>query len=126
MSRTNNVPNLGHIYEPMVADYLREKGYIIVQQNYKIGNYEVDLIARDGGDLVFIEIKSRQFSVSMEDVEEVIPLKKQRKLVQVADSFSRYYKYPYHSLRFDYIFVKHTSGSTPEITHIVNAFYPEL
>ncbi len=50
----------GVIGERMAAGYLRLRGYRIVEQNYRAGHLEVDLIALDGYCLAFVEVKLRR------------------------------------------------------------------
>ena len=49
----------GTAYEIMAADYLKTQGYQIIKQNYRCRLGEIDLIARDGPYLVFVEVKYR-------------------------------------------------------------------
>lgn len=49
----------GTAYEIMAADYLKTQGYQIIKQNYRCRLGEIDLIARDGRYLVFVEVKYR-------------------------------------------------------------------
>ena len=49
----------GQLGEEMAADYLQERGYVIVARNWRSRFGEVDIIARDGQTLAFIEVKTR-------------------------------------------------------------------
>lgn len=51
--------NIGHIGEDLATDFLRQKGYRIVERNYYCHWGEIDLIAEHDGILVFIEVKTR-------------------------------------------------------------------
>jgi putative endonuclease len=55
---TDNL-STGRIGEEMAAEYLSDKGYSIVEKNYRAGRGEIDLIARLDNLLVFIEVKRR-------------------------------------------------------------------
>ena len=50
---------LGRRSERMAAEYLKQRGYAILERNYRVGHKEVDLIARRGRRLVFVEVKER-------------------------------------------------------------------
>lgn len=49
----------GNQGEDLACDYLRKIGYQIIQRNYLIRGGEVDIIAKDGEYLVFVEVKTR-------------------------------------------------------------------
>lgn len=51
---------LGEIGENMAADLLREKGYAILERNYRCKSGEIDIIAEKYGELCFVEVKTRQ------------------------------------------------------------------
>jgi len=50
----------GKLGEQMAAAYLEEAGYRILEQNYRCRFGEIDIIARDGDTIVFVEVKSRR------------------------------------------------------------------
>ena len=52
---------IGQSGEELAVQYLRNKGYIILDKNYRSQQGEIDIIARDGDFLVFIEVKSYSF-----------------------------------------------------------------
>lgn len=59
MKRRDNVP-LGAWGEKKAAEILREKGYQIVTKNYRCPCGEIDIVAKDGSCLVFVEVKTRR------------------------------------------------------------------
>ncbi|MDZ7861152.1 MAG: YraN family protein [Candidatus Krumholzibacteriota bacterium] len=52
--------NDGVLGEKIAADYLKLRGYEILERNYRARHLEIDLIARDNNCLVFIEVKTRK------------------------------------------------------------------
>ncbi len=54
-----NKRKIGDDYEEIAVQYLKEKGYQILERNYRIRTGEIDIIARDGRYLVFVEVKYR-------------------------------------------------------------------
>ena len=59
MRAGRNTRKTGQEYEAMAAKYLEEKGYGILERNYRCPYGEIDIIAKDGSYLVFVEVKYR-------------------------------------------------------------------
>lgn len=78
----------GRRYEVFAAEYLKKQGYRILEQNFYCRQGEVDLIARDGKVLVFIEVKYRK-TLHSGTPAEAVNRRKQQKIRQAA----RYYLY---------------------------------
>ena len=76
----NSAKRLGHTGEKLVQDYLIRRGFEIVTTNYHAQGGEIDIIAKQGTDLRFVEVKSRKKKVSHmgEAVEAVHSLKHKR------------------------------------------------
>ena len=55
-----NTRSTGSCYERKAADYLKQQGLFILRYNYRCRFGEIDLIARDGEYLVFVEVKYRK------------------------------------------------------------------
>jgi putative endonuclease len=81
MSRnmTNHRQWLGREGETRAARFLENRGYRIVARNVRADRVEIDLIARRGGLLVFVEVKSRRVS-KHGDAAEAVDERKQRRL----------------------------------------------
>lgn len=121
MQQTKNRQNkrkLGECYEELAAGYLIEKGYIILQKNYRNIFGEIDILARQGDYLVFVEVKYRS-SKAYGDPAEAVGIYKQRRISKAALGyiFSRGYSYDM-PCRFDVIAV-YQNGV---IRHIPDAF----
>jgi putative endonuclease len=85
--RKNNARQLlGRKGEQMAADALRERGYRFVEHNFRCRYGEIDLIAEEREDLVFVEVKTRRGS-AFGLPEEAVTLTKRRKLAQVASYY---------------------------------------
>lgn len=81
----------GGRYEQMAAAFLQEKGYQILERNYRDRYGEIDLIARDGRYLVFVEVKYRASSANGYP-EEAVDARKQARIRHAAS----YYLYSRH------------------------------
>ena len=69
---------LGTMGEDMAVEYLRGKDYMIIKRNFRFGKNEIDIIAEDESDIVFLEVKSVR-SPEYGSAEYRVPLKKQHK-----------------------------------------------
>ena len=81
----------GRRYEVFAAKYLCSRGYQIIAQNFRCRQGEVDVIAKDGRDLAFVEVKYRK-NLEAGFPAEAVDRKKQQKIRQAA----RYYLYRNH------------------------------
>lgn len=106
--------------ENAACDHLRKKGYEIIERNFRKKYCEIDVIARKGGVLVFIEVKTRSNS-NFGTPFEAISKGKLQKIISAA----KYYKYVLHpdspdDLRIDAIGVLVRNGKIESIEHLVN------
>jgi len=73
----------GALGEDLAAAHLKKAGYEIIERNYRCPAGEMDIVAREGEDLVFVEVKSRR-SGSFGEPEESVGFWKQRRLSRIA------------------------------------------
>ncbi len=73
-----NKRKIGGRYEDLAAAYLREQGYEILERNYRDRLGEIDVIAREAGYLVFVEVKYRKDQRSGYPEEAVFGRKQQK------------------------------------------------
>jgi len=105
--------------EIIASDYLKKKGYTILETNYKNKIGEIDLIAKDGDYIVFVEVKAR-LSGAFGHPFDAIDERKQQKIHAVASLYMvKNQKYG-TNCRFDAISI--LGLENPEITHIIDAF----
>lgn len=86
MKETENKRQKGSSYERRAADYLVGQGYEIIEMNYRCKFGEIDIIARNGEYLVFVEVKYR-YSAAGGLPEEAVDWKKQRRISRVASYY---------------------------------------
>lgn len=109
---------VGKINEEKAAEYLEKQGMQIIARNYRIRSGEIDLIARDGPYLVFVEVKYRANDRSGTPFEAV-DARKQKSIIRTARHFLMKYGYGDDMpCRFD---VAGIQGN--ELTYIKNAFW---
>lgn len=112
---------LGKTGEDQACRFLKRKGYSIVQTNYRTRCGEIDIIARQGPVLVFIEVKTRR-SRSFGSPLLAVTAKKQRQISMVAQEYLSKNKLFDTDARFDVVGMRIDASDHAEIEHIENAF----
>jgi putative endonuclease len=107
--------------EELATDLLRSEGYTILERNYRFGKAEIDIIARIGDEVIFVEVKThRNFSDVLPD--DLLTPKQIGMITNAADEYIRSRDLDVES-RFDLICVD-PGQSPPGVNHIECAFYP--
>lgn len=120
-SSKQNTRAKGSKAEEMAASYLEAKGYKIIKRNFHLGRIaELDIIARQGNTLVFVEIKSKGTNEFGDLLFSITP-KKQRALRRAAKGYLHINRITDTECRFDVITIDFT-GPKPLIDHIEFAF----
>ena len=81
-----NNRSLGGEKEQMAIDFLREKGYFIIESNFRVRQAEIDIVARDDATIVFVEVKYRSTSKTGHPLEAV-DYRKQQKITKVSQCY---------------------------------------
>jgi putative endonuclease len=110
----------GKLGEDLAVAHLQNAGYQIIAQNYRCLYGEVDIIARDRGTIVFVEVKSRK-SETFGQPQEAVGLEKQKKLSRISLHYLQQKRLETFSARFDVVAVK-MSPDGNRINLIRNAF----
>lgn len=112
-----NKRKLGSDYEEIAIEYLESIGYKVIEKNFRCKIGEIDIIAKDGDYICFIEVKYRK-NTNFGFPDEAISKNKRHTIFKVAKFFLNFHRYPEHtSARFDTVLIL---GS--EIKLIKNAF----
>ena len=111
---------LGRRGEKLAADFLRQRGHVIVEQNYRNKFGEIDIITRDGGTLVFVEVKTRKSQRYGGAAAAVTP-KKQRQITMVALEYMASQP-PQTAARCDVVCVTIDTVGQIQLSLIENAF----
>lgn len=74
---------IGEEGEKIAVNYLKSKGYLVHHTNWRMGHLEVDIVAEDGEELVFVEVKTRS-SDDYGKPEEAVDEKKEKDLITAA------------------------------------------
>ena len=106
--------------ERAAADFLVARGYHILERNFRCRGGEVDLIALDGGVLVFVEVKVRR-TLSRGAPIEAVTAVKQARVRRAAQEYLTFCGRIFQRIRFDVMSVMKTARNT-DITHLKAAF----
>jgi len=104
---------LGRTGERLAADALMNKGYCILERNFRCRQGEIDLVAEDEQDLIFVEVKARR-GVSFGLPEDALTMRKQRKLMEVASYYLDLHACSDRSWRIDVVAVQFSSSGKLE------------
>ena len=114
--------SLGDAGERLAAAYLRSLGFKILDRQLASRIGEIDLVARDGDAIVFVEVKTRQSTSAGHPVEAVTP-HKQSQMTRAALAYLKRRGLLECRTRFDVVAVLLSSeDGTPQITHYRDAF----
>ena len=107
--------------ENLAADYLKKRGYKIIQRNFRCREGEIDIIAQKGECLVFVEVRTKK-NTAFGTPEESVTLSKREKLISLADSYLQSYDKPPASWRIDVVAVElGPNNRVSRLEHIENA-----
>jgi putative endonuclease len=110
----------GKAGEDLAAHFLEQSGLKILERNFRFERGEIDLIAEEGEELVFVEVKARR-SNAFGAPEDAVTEKKQEQVHAVAEGYLFIHDIDDRPCRFDIIAIEYRNG-TAEIRHIRDAF----
>ena len=111
---------LGNVGEDLACEELERRGYAIIARRYRRRGGELDIIARDGKTMVFVEVKAREGRAFGEACEAVTP-NKRRTITRLALDYLMRHRLTECACRFDVVSIHFESG-TPLIEVYQNAF----
>ncbi len=118
-----NAKELGEKGEELAAELLTEKGFEILERNYRFGHGEIDIIAKDPNDgyTVFVEVKARQ-NLEYGEPEFAITKSKQRQIKKIAELYLYDKGITEIDCRFDVVAILFRGKIRPIVNHLENAF----
>jgi len=114
---------VGRYGEELAARYLANAGLTIIDRNWRCAAGELDLVAREGATLVFVEVKTRSTSAFGDPAEAITAAKaaRIRRLgLQWLDEHREVYGWP--DLRFDVVAIVRLAADGPLLRHLRGAF----
>lgn len=112
---------LGRSGEDIACRYLQGKGFEILERGFRLFRGEIDIVARDGETLVFVEVKARADESHGRPEESVTPAK-QRQIRRVAQGYLVAHPQPGVDCRFDVIAILFRGPDDCRLEHFVDAF----
>ena len=111
----------GQESEASAEQFLRGKGYRILERNLRTAIGELDLVADDHGVLVFVEVKART-SGAFGGARLAVDRRKQAKLIRLASQYLAQRHLTDWPCRFDVVLVQGESEAPERVEHVENAF----
>jgi len=109
--------------EDEAARFLTRSGYAILEKNVRTRAGEIDLIAKEGRTLVFVEVKTRRDVVEGDPPQAAVHTRKQNRLAKLAHGYLKAKRIRQTPCRFDVVSVIiNDEGGVKAIRHIPNAF----
>lgn len=123
MARHNDTGKWG---EEKAARLLRDKGYTILERDWRDGHRDIDIIATtpDNITTVFVEVKTRTSDITA-CPEDAVDMRKIRNIGYAADAYVKQHNL-LGELRFDLITIVGENENVAQVTHIEDAFNPLL
>jgi putative endonuclease len=112
---------LGIVGEELAVAALSARGYAILERRYTTERGEIDIIAEDGGTLVFVEVRARA-TEEFGRAAESVTIAKQRQVTRMAVEYLSRHHITNRPCRFDVVAVDRALSDAPEITVYPGAF----
>ncbi len=112
---------LGRRGEQIAAAFLERDGYAIVERNWRCAQGEIDIVARQGGETVFVEVKTRS-SVAFGHPLESITARKLARLRRLAGAWCEEHPESTRRVRIDAIGIVAPRGAEPTVEHLERVF----
>ena len=116
----NASQQFGRLGEAIAVRHLKQNGYRILARNYRNRFGEIDIVARQGETIVFVEVKARS-SARFGSAAAAVDRIKQQKISKVALGYLKQMRQMDHKARFDVVCVG-TGADNPRVEIIPNAF----
>jgi putative endonuclease len=112
---------LGNKGEDLACELLIEAGWKILERNFRSYHGEIDIVARDEKDIVFVEVKSYSYRSFYKPVFSITQYKK-RSIIHAAQTYIMFKKIKDINCRFDVIAIYKTWKGEQKTEHFKNAF----
>lgn len=112
---------IGQLGEDYAVKYLLGLNYAILERNWRFSKAEIDIIARDGDILVFVEVKTRTYTYFGQPEDSISSYKENL----ISDAASQYMQKVGHEweIRFDIISIIYNENQEPQLDHYMDAWF---
>ena len=118
---TPHQDRLGRTGEDLACRELRRHGYAILARRFRTRHGELDIVARDGDVLVFVEVKARS-STRFGGALAAVTARKQRQVIAMAQRYMVRVGWAPRPCRFDVVAVEGGGAGPADVTLVRNAF----
>lgn len=108
----------GDLGERLAGEFLRERGYTIIEKNYRCAEGEVDIVARQADDLVFVEVRTKRSRMFGSPEESITPAK-QEKLRTVSAHYRETHEDLPESWRIDVVAIELNRDNRPSRIEVI-------
>jgi putative endonuclease len=112
---------LGQRGEDLAADYLTQRGLVVLSRNWRCRDGELDVVATDGRALVVCEVKTRSTD-DFGDPSEFVTVVKMRRIRRATHAWLKRYQVGWCEIRFDVVTVVWPASGRPKLRHLRGAF----
>lgn len=106
--------DFGNFGEDLASKFLRDKGYILIERNFRSIYGEIDIVAQDGDVLVFIEVKTRTDNQFGSALEAITPWKI-KKIIRTAQYYKIIHPQLPEQLRIDAVTIDFCQSGGPKV-----------
>ncbi len=125
MSKTKKpTKETGNKGEEIAVNFLKSKGYNILDRNWRSGKLEIDIVAKSTDFVVFIEVKTRARK-DFEHPKDLFTIGQQKRIINASHDYILINDIELEA-RFDLIIIVLDNPNSEHIEHIEEAFYPTL
>lgn len=124
MKNKHHNTDKGKFSEDIAFQFLLKAGYEILDLNWSIGRYEIDIICRQKNYLIFIEVKSRVNS-ALGNPSVAVSREKRKRIIQAAYAYMERINYD-GNFRFDIITILGYQKESLSLEHFQDCFFPGL
>jgi putative endonuclease len=121
LGRMRSAHDLGRAGETLAAEWLESRGWLVLNRGFRLGHKEIDIIARRGEVVAFIEVKTRA-SRGFGHPLAAITAAKRREIAQVAAAWIDRHASRTDTFRFDAIAILYDGAGPPSIEHVEDAW----
>lgn len=108
---------LGNKGEDLAAEFLKDLGYKVIDRQFNTRFGEIDLVAQDGHELVFVEVKMRT-NLAFGHPEEAVHSEKLSRMARAGEMYLRKRNLESAPYRYDVVAITWVEGQVPEVVHL--------